>query len=205
MFIHKYGVAMKTMRERELDELLIAIKSGNDADFAFSELARRYEPMMQSRVSSILPEECSRSEGMQEAHIALLNAAVTYDGKRCEGVTFGLYSSVCVCNALRSLARLRRRESEHTDRLKDEMKIIGGADVEGFVVTRDLCERVLKAAEETLTELEYEVFKLQLEGYSTREIAKRLSRGSKSIDNAKSRISKKLKRVDEIRHILSDV
>ena len=196
---------METMRDKELDELLIAIKNGNDADSSFAELARRYEPMMRSRVSSLLNDECSRSEGMQEAHIALHHAAVTYDGKRCEGVTFGLYASVCVSNSLRSFMRRLRRENEHTDSLKDEMKIIGGADVEGFVVTRDLCERVLKSAQENLTELEYKVFRLQLEGYPTREIAKRLSRNAKSIDNAKARISKRLKQVEEIRSILSDI
>ena len=196
---------MGTMLDMQLDELLDAVKNGSDADSAFTELVHRYEPMMLSRVSAFFSDEYFRKEGIQEAHIALHNAAITYDGKKCEGVTFGLYASVCVSNALRSLLRKINRENEHADCLEDETKIIGGADVERFVVTRDLCERVLRAAEDNLTELEYQVFKLQREGYPTREIAKKLSRSAKSIDNAKARISKRLKEVDEIRVILSDI
>ena len=195
---------MKSVRDKELEELLIAIKSGCDADSSFAELARRYEPMMRSRVSAIVGEEFSRDEGIQEAHIALHNAAVTYDGNKCEGVTFGLYASVCVTNGLRSYMRKSRRETEHTNCIEDETKIIGGGDVEASVVTRDLCERFLKVAQVVLTDLEYHVFKLQIEGYPTREIAKRLSKSAKSVDNAKARISKRLKQVEEIRSILSD-
>ena len=193
------------MQNVELEELLSAIRANSGADPAFSELARRYEPMMRSKVYSMFGDSFDYGEAFQEANIALHNAAITYDREKCEGVTFGLYASICVVNRLRSLLRKRRRDNDRTDKFTDDDNIIGGADVESFVVNRDLCDRVLRAARGALSDFEYTVFKLQLEGYTTRDIAKRLSHTAKSVDNAKNRLSKKLKSVEDIRRILYDI
>lgn len=195
---------MDLMQNEELNELLSRVKCAGSMNAAFSELVIRYTPMMRSRVLSMFGDSFDFNEAMQEASLALHDAAKSYDSEKCEGVTFGLYASVCVCNRLRSLLRKKRRDNSHSECFKLSDEVASGADVENFVANRDLCERVLKSSSSVLSELEYEVFSLELEGCSTREIALRLSRSPKSVDNAKARIAKRLKLHDDIRRILSD-
>lgn len=190
------------MENTELERLIFAVKSGENADEAFAELVRRYEPMMRSRASSMFGGGSDFSEAMQEANIALHSAAITYDKEKCEGVTFGLYASVCVCNRLRSMMRIRLRRSEHTDLMGKKDNLVGAGSPEDFVANRDLCERVLRLARAVLSDFEYQVFKLRFEGYSTKDIAKKLSKTPKSVDNAKCRVSKRLKAVEDIRKII---
>ena len=193
---------MNKLQHKELAELLSAIKSGVDSDLAFAELVRIYEPMMLSKVSSAFGGV--DAEAMQEAHIALHNAAVNYDGEHFSGVTFGLFAGICVSNKLKDLIRNKTRAAEREEQYSDEA-VDAGADVEGAVLTRDLCDRVLNTASGVLSDLEYKVFCLDLEGYTTRDIAARLLKSAKSVDNAKQRICSKLRRCKQIKSIFTDI
>ena len=204
MSIYNHGVLMKFLKEVELSVIIDAIKSGRDADAAFAELAIRYAPMMRGRVLSMFSEQAEIDEAMQEAHIALHDAALTYDADKCSGVTFGLYSGICVCNRLKSHLRRLKRESAIMDKFSEADEESADCDVESFVATRDLCQRVMSVAEGMLSELEYSVFRLEFEGYTTKDIAMKLSRTPKSVDNAKARIAKRLSTSEEIRGILTE-
>ena len=142
---------------------------------------------------------------MQEASIALHSAAVTYDTEKCNGVTFGLYANVCISNRLKSLYRKVQRESMRNDSFAEPDEAVSDSDVESFIVTRDLCDRVMSTAKVILSEYEYEVFHLSFMQYATKDIAKKLGRTPKSIDNAKRRISERLRANREIREILFDL
>ena len=85
----------------------------------------------------------------------------------------------------------------------DEMH--SSSDLETFVSTRDICDRVMSLAKAILSEYEYEVFHLSFMQYSTKDIALCLKRTPKSIDNAKRRISERLRSNREIREILFDL
>ena len=141
---------------------------------------------------------------MQEASIALHSAAITYDSEKCDGVTFGLYAGVCVSNRLKSLLRKNAREYD-TEVISETEKIASGHDLESYVVTRDLCERVMRTAKSLLSDFEFEVFRMGFERYSTKDIALELGRTPKSVDNAKWRISKRLSESREICDILSNL
>ncbi len=193
---------MKLVQNRELDELLCRVRRAESMNVAFSELVAKYAPMMRSKVLAMFGDTSDYNEAMQEAILALHDAARTYDSAKCDGVTFGLYASVCVANRLRSLLRKKSRDNLHSERFRTDDDIVGG-DFESAVANRDLCERVLMSARGVLSDLEYEVFALEVEGLTTREIAERLSRAPKSVDNAKARIAKRLKSHDDIRRILS--
>ena len=197
---------MNSSGSLDLYELLDSIKSGKNADAAFASLVQMYAPLMQSRVLEHFgdPDEI---EANQEANIALHSAALTYDSVKCEGVTFGLYASVCISNRLRSLMRRIRRDNMRTDRFSDEIGIDvpDSADLESTMATKDFCERVMKAARYVLSSFEYDVFSLSLERYTTADIAERLSKSAKSVDNAKNRIAHKLRANKAVCDILADI
>ena len=194
---------MSDFKNLETVELLSLIKSGVDKDDAFFALAERYMPLMQKRVAVYFGSSKSTAEAMQEARIALLSAAVSYDEQKSGSVTFGLFAGVCIENRLKSLIREAAKRSEREALTSDAERISSGVDVESYIATKDLCSRVMSMARSMLSELEYEVFRLSFEQYTTKDIADKLGRDAKSVDNAKARISKRLRCEPKICEILS--
>ena len=174
-------------------QLLSEVKSGVNKDEAFSELVRRYDPLMQKKVAGYFGAPASNArEAMQEARIALHSAALSYDVEKSESVTFGLFASVCIDNRLKSLIRESAKRSEREALTDESERMRSAVNIESYIATKDLCARVMSVAKSVLSEFEYEVFRLSFEQYSTKDIADKLERDSKAVDNAKSRISKKL-------------
>ena len=202
MYYINDGVAMYLMKEKDLSELLDSIKSEENSDAAFLELFSRYKPLIRKRVAFYFNRLEDISEPMQEASIALHSAAVTYDSNKCDGVTFGLYADVCISNRLKSLIRKNARDFVRIEHFSEADKLSSGVDVESYVVARDVCERVMRSAEALLSDFEFEVFRMGFERYTTKDIAVALGKTSKSIDNAKFRISRRLRENKEICEIL---
>ena len=61
------------------------------------------------------------------------------------------------------------------------------------LAVKETLEFLLKSARRMLSDYEYSVLMYHIRGYRTADIAKRLSRTAKSIDNAKARIFKRLR------------
>lgn len=201
-----YGVTMDSIKNAEVSELVFMVRESSLSDEAFSELLSRYTPLLKKRIVTYFgPGSAEESELMQEASIALHSAAMTYDADKCDGVTFGLYASVCVSNRLKSLVRKRIKDGERADDFSSVEKLSSGMNLENAIVRRDVCDRVMKEARELLSDFEYEVFRLGFERYTTKDIASSLGRSAKSIDNAKFRISKRLRESKTIKEILSDL
>jgi RNA polymerase sporulation-specific sigma factor len=195
---------MNSLENCDLASLISLIRNGSCADEAFAELLSRYMPLLKSRVSRLSSSAVDSLEAMQEARIALHNAALSYDPDRCNGVTFGLYADICIANKLRTLLSKNSRHSVNETQLCDADRVASGVDIESFVATRDLCERVMAIAATVLSEYEFEVFRLTFERYTTRDIAAKLGKSAKSVDNAKNRISRSLRKNRDICDILLD-
>ena len=58
---------------------------------------------------------------------------------------------------------------------------------------REAIDSLLNSARKLLSDYEYRVLILHIQGYKTAAIAKMLSRSAKSIDNAKSRLFRRLR------------
>ena len=194
---------MDSIKNAEVSELICMVRGGKFSNEAFAELLDRYKPLLKKRITTYFSSNSvDETELFQEASIALHSAAMTYDSDKCDGVTFGLYASVCISNRLKSLIRSRLRDVEKSDDFSSLEKISSGVDVESFVVTRDVCDRVMNEARMLLSDFEYEVFRLGFERYTTRDIARSLGKTAKSVDNAKFRISQSLRKSKTIRDIL---
>ena len=161
---------MDSVSACEIKQLLENIRSGKLADEAFSELVERYMPLIKKRVYMYFGSDADSAEAMQEANIALHSAAMTYDSDKCDGVTFGLYAGVCISNRLKSLVRHNARVNEMTNSFTEAEKLVSGVDVESVVAARDLCDRVMRAAESALSDFEFRVFSMSFERYSTKDI-----------------------------------
>lgn len=177
------GVFMDNLNMSEVTELLMLCRGRDDA--AFSELLRRYTPMINKLVGAYFDSPYDASEAFSEASVALHRAAISYDLEQSE-VTFGLYAHVCIRNRLLDMVRANRRELTVCDVDIDSVAVNGG--IEERLIMRETVSAYREKAEQLLSEYEYKIFLCVLKGFKTAEIAKLLGKDAKSVDNAKARM-----------------
>ena len=175
------------MEQREICDLIHRCRE-RDND-AFSELVNRYTPLMNKEVGEFSASGIGFDELFSEACIALHSATLKYDTEQST-VTFGLYAKVCIRHRLIDLVRANSSSSE------------SDIDVEKISVTPSLDSRLADAerfkllmnrSKSVLSDYEYKVLLLHVQGYKTAQIAEMLGRESKSVDNAKNRIFRRLR------------
>ena len=159
----------------------------------FPEIADRYRGLLNS-----MTEKYARLAGMnshdeedlrQEALIALYSAYLTYKTDQ-DGVTFGLYAKVCIRNRLAGVLRKRHINENSIDRVFSDT-----VDPESEFISKEEYEALLSVIDGLLTDYEKSVFKLYLRDLSYREIAGKLGKNEKSVDNAICRIKTKIKKI----------
>jgi len=138
---------------------------------------------------------------IQEGMVGLLSAIRTYDPNK--GTKFSTYAEFCVrrriYSAIRSASGNKHTplnsyislESPQLDESSTQSaSILSNPEV--FVIERERVGEVEKLLTGTLSRFESAVLALYLEGISYKEMAIRLDKPDKSIDNAIQRIRKKL-------------
>ncbi len=171
--------------------MLLGVQSG-DAE-SFRGLKSKYAPLVMNAVSSFASAETSRSELEREAESALLKAAVRFDTKQSK-VAFGLYAKICIKNALISFMR-----KEQT-KLRREAKALEAVEVKkshrerfSYAIESRDTEQTVERISGVLSPYEKKVFFEYMSGRSAREIALKVGRSVKSVNNALYRIKEKVK------------
>ena len=154
---------------------------------AFSALVDLYTPMMKNaaRLMSFDVDDV-----FSECCVTLYKAALSFDTEQSD-VTFGLYAQICVTRRLCDLLRSRRGDELVTDLDVDAIAVDGG--IVASLERRELMDNLRESARRVLSDYELRVLGLWLEGCGAYDIADRLSTTVKSVENAKSRILKKLR------------
>ena len=178
---------MDFIENSEIISLIMRCRQGDDD--AFSLLVVQYKPMLNNVISRA---GLSVDEYFSDACMGLYNAALSYNAEQSE-VTFGLYARICVS---RKLLDILRREGAVDREVSFDVDMDTIAVPDGIVsrlLRREESEAFRSRAGELLSEYEYSVFLLWLDGCRSGDIAKRLSTDVKSVANAKNRILKKLR------------
>ena len=180
---------MIAYNELETNELLNLIRTCDNG--AFSELVNRYTPMLSKIALSFVNQFVLYEEAFSEACVAMHRAALTYDINRSSQITFGLYSQICVQRRLCDLVSRECRGVELVD--TDVERLYTKATVEERLIGRERMQQYLETARMLLSEYEYSIFLSYINGENTAAISKKLSKSVKSVENAKSRMLKKLR------------
>lgn len=179
---------MNRYENTEISALILAVRERDEE--AFSELVRRYTPMMRKVVASFQGQSDDFGEYFSEACVALHSAALNYDFGR-SSVTFGLYARICVHHRLVDLLRARGAGWQFDECDVDSVPSV--ESIESDIVERETVELLMKGARALLSDYEYRVLLLHMQGYKTAEIARVVGKGAKSVDNAKSRLFRRLR------------
>lgn len=178
-----------------LTALLRSYKNGDEN--AFDRLVQYYMPLIDSMVARCyegLSPYYERDDVLQFALIALSRAALTYNFEQNK-VTFGLYAKICIGNALISKMRSARKSHVEVFPIEGIFNMADPEDISKIVVEKEALSELGELIAVTLSGFENEVFGLYASGYSSSEIAKKLCKSEKSVENAIFRARKKLKSV----------
>ena len=142
----------------------------------------------------------------QEGMFGLISAIRQYDPEN--GASFRTYAEHCIrmriISAVKSASRLKHfplNDGLSLEQLSEETSLPYGAisestqpSPEDLVLARESKEELYSAFTKYLSKLEKQVLYLYLDGLSYQDIAQRLGKESKAVDNAVQRIRRKLAR-----------
>lgn len=187
------------------EQLLSRIKAG-DAD-AERLLYERYKQLVRSRAHSYFLIGADHEDLVQEGMIGLYKAVCEYDADKA--ASFKSFAELCVTRQILSAIKSATRKKHaplnnyvslnRSDMPDSELTLLDTvhapgsiADPEDVVIGRENFERIVQYLETVLSPMERRVLNLYLSGYSYPQIAARMKKPLKSIDNAMQRVKRKL-------------
>ena len=187
---------MHELLERMKDEqLLLEIEKGNE--LAMDTLLNRYFSLVKYRVREYYLSGGEEEDLLQEGYIGLFKAVRSYDKNKNDA--FYPFAKMCIENQLRTAVKASNRKKHlplntsvsMDDEWTGEFQTQEG-NPEKIVLAKELEADRAEKIEEKLSKFEKKVIVLYLSGISYTEIAERLGKNVKSINNAIQRIKKKL-------------
>lgn len=187
------------LNDTSLQEL--AVKGDREAE---EKLAERYLRLVRICARPLFLAGGDSEDLIQEGTFGLLSAIRRFDPNA--SVSFKTFAEHCIkmrlLSAIKSASRLKHfplNDGISLEQLSEE----SGANVSAFpeffrrtpeelVLARENKEELYSAFLQCLSKFEIKVLDLYLDGLSYREIADKLGKSAKSIDNAVQRIRKKL-------------
>ncbi|MDE5985563.1 MAG: sigma-70 family RNA polymerase sigma factor [Eubacterium sp.] len=185
---------MSEFNVKTYDEILSNAQSGDNA--YLEAVIVKYRQIVEFIASKYKESPMEREDLIQEGMIGLLAAIKSYDSKK--GASFNTYSKICIDNSIQTALRKFNRQKDIplqnvVEYQEEEMPIENGFDsAEDIVIAQESVSLLTKVLRENLSDFENEVLRLHIVGCSYNEIAKRLCKSPKAIDNALQRVRKKL-------------
>jgi len=196
----------RTPAERSDDELVLASRAGDDE--ALTQLLTKYRAFARVKARSYFLVGADREDIVQEGMIGLYKAIRDFNPDMQS--SFRAFAELCVTRQIITAIKTATRHkhgplnnyvsfSRPVGNDEDGERVLG--DVIPTVAISDPADLVISAEriralqahfDAVLSDLETEVLRLYVEGKSYQEIAERLQRHVKSIDNALQRIKRKL-------------
>jgi len=188
------------------DDLVLAARSGDDA--ALCELLNKYRAFARVKARSYFLVGADREDIVQEGMIGLYKAIRDFNPDMQS--SFRAFAELCVTRQIITAIKTATRQkhgplnnyvsfSRPVSGDDDGERVLGDviptaaiSDPADLVISAERIRALQAHFDEVLSDLETEVLRLYVEGKSYQEIAERLQRHVKSIDNALQRIKRKL-------------
>ncbi len=185
------------------DERLCALAKENDA-IAIETLLNRYKNLVTVVARSFFLSDGSIEDLAQEGMIGAYHAIVTYNG----AISFKNYAYTCIRSSILTAVKKATRKkhsplnnyislsgSDDADADKSFIMLDEGFNPETILIHREAEVELKIIIKETLSDLENKILALFLKGNSYQDIAQKIGKEVKSVDNALQRIRKKLSAV----------
>jgi len=201
-----HGYRWRSPEELSDDELVLASRAGDDE--ALAVLLKKYRAFARVKARSYFLVGADREDIVQEGMIGLYKAIRDFNPDLQS--SFRGFAELCVTRQIITAIKTATRQKhgplnnyvsfqrpvggdEDGERvLGDVIPTVAISDPADLVISAERIRALQAHFDEVLSDLETEVLRLYVEGKSYQEIAERLQRHVKSIDNALQRIKRKL-------------
>ena len=199
----------------ENPEIQLAAEAQAGDSLAEETLIRKYSGIVYKKARAYFMAGADAEDVVQEGMIGLLKAVRTYDADK--NATFGTYAERCVTNqiisAIRSADRVKHKPlntsislskpltdtnapqgagetSEIT--LGDTLGTAPADSPDELLIIKDVAYYILNNGDNIFSDLEMKVLSEYTKGFTSGQIAERLGKSPKSVDNALQRTRKKV-------------
>lgn len=178
----------KSKVNEKINSLVIAVKANDTASFL--ELLGHFSHTISALAHSFSLPSSEHEDLCQEGRMALYRAAMSYDEKSAQ---FSTYAIACMTNAMITFSKKYKAQNlvKAYDILPEECDGIMD-DASGL--ESELEQLLSKDGFAGLSEYERRVMSLKLSGYKVGEIARKLGKQPKSVENTLFRARQKLKK-----------
>lgn len=169
-------------------------------------LLYKYRPLIVNLAKKYQPKDgtIDLNDLIQEGMLALNDTILNYNDSK--NANFGTYAKLCIerriINYIKQVKRNKNKVLNEAisydfddDNSMDKFLADNSSEPLSLVTDDEDNQLLIKEINNNLTKLEQEVFLLKLQGYDYKEIAKRLDKNPKSIDNTIQRIKNKIKKI----------
>ncbi len=157
------------------------------------EIINRYMPTIVSLSRAYLPKQ-NVDDAVQEATISLYSAVKNYNSEKS---SFKTFASLCIKRSVIAFVRKNGAKSVIPDEMLSSLEdtdISFTETPENIIIEKEDYDNFKQTIKVELSKMEYEILQLFLTGMPYSDIANALSVTEKSVDNALSRIRRKLKK-----------
>lgn len=184
------------------DQLAAEAQSGDIT--AEETLIRKYSYIVTRKAKAFFMAGADADDVMQEGMIGLMRAVRRYDPAK--SASFATFAEICVTSqiisAIRSADRIKNKalntsvslnvpESEGIP-LEDTLRANKADTPEEMLLLKDVTYYILNNGDNVFSDFEMRVLNEAMKGYSYDQIAEKLGKTPKSIDNALQRAKKKI-------------
>lgn len=189
------------------EEIVLKAKSGDVPATDF--IIEKYKNFVKSKARTYFLIGADKEDIIQEGMIGLYKAIRDYDVEK--SASFRSFAEICITRQIITAIKTATRQKhiplnsyislnkpaydDDTERMMIDMIAESeNLNPEEIMISRERFSSILEKMSEVLSNYEWKVLKLFLDGKSYCEIAKKLSKSEKSIDNALQRIKKKVEK-----------
>jgi RNA polymerase sporulation-specific sigma factor len=187
------------------DEELVALAKKGDSS-AEEYLINKYKGMARNKSNTYFIAGADKEDVVQEGMIGIFKAIRDYNENA--GTSFSTFAELCIrrqiINAIKSADRNRNKvlnesvsidsDSNNKSRDYDNIPLTNDLDTESKIVYNEFFE-FMNRGNSIFSDFEREVWLEKFAGNSYTEIAKKLEKSPKTIDNALQRIKKKMNKI----------
>lgn len=197
------------MEKLDDEKLVDMVREGSVA--AQTALMSRYKPVVKNRAASYFIAGGDREDLIQEGMIGVFKAINDYD--ETKGASFRTFAELCIqrqiITAVKGASRMKHQplneslslnrpvaeNDENTATLEEIIPAGEKSDPEVQLLLQEDLTYITENIDEILTTLELQVWKMYIRGDSYKQIAEKLDKTNKAVDNAIRRAKKKLSEV----------
>ncbi|MBO4461612.1 MAG: sigma-70 family RNA polymerase sigma factor [Lachnospiraceae bacterium] len=192
------------------DEEMVKLAQSGDTE-SMNSLMEKYKVTVRKKANTLFLIGGDTEDLIQEGMIGLFTAINTYDISK--NASFKTFANMCIAGQMNHAIEAANRfkhgplnsyisydiklTEDDDESLLDVIEDIEEHEPENQYIDKENVRNMLIKIKDTLSPLEWDVFLLHVNGTNYREIADKLNKSEKSIDNALNRIKQKVTKLNE--------